>query len=68
MKAPLPCCGFFKFTYRHTWLKGSEIARAVGLKKSAVSKIIHSKQADSMVVKETNSQLAAIAIQLGFSQ
>jgi putative transposase len=53
--------------HAYTWLKGSEISNAVGLKRSAVSKIIHSIQADLITVKEIESRITA-ATQLGFPQ
>jgi hypothetical protein len=54
--------------HAYTWMKGSDIARSVRPKKSAVSKIIHGIQLDSMAVKEIESRSAAIAMQLGFPQ
>jgi putative transposase len=53
--------------HSYTWLRGSEIAQAVGLKKSAVSKIIHSIQEDLIAIKEIESRIA-VATKPGFPQ
>ena len=52
----------------HTWLKEAEIARAVGLKRSAVSKIIRSMETDILANEKIRVRFAGIMDQLSLPQ
>ncbi len=51
--------------HSYTWLKGIEIARAVGLKRSAISEILRSVERNRISDNDTARRLAAVAEQLG---